>query len=108
MKVETKIFTIYHKDYKSLSELSLAMEIPMSQINQVLEGSSQIGRAFIIGGHKAFPDLNFGDLFYLTDEAPHEPEARADGAAGCAPGKPARTSKTADPCQTIRRRANAK
>lgn len=73
MKVETMIFSFYHKDYKSLIELSLAMEVPMSHINQVMEGSGQIGHAFITGAHKAFPDRNIGDMFYLTNETLHEP-----------------------------------
>lgn len=108
MKVETKIFTTYHKNYKSLIELSLAMEVTMSHINQVLEGSRQIGHAFIAGAHKAFPDRNLGDLFYLTDETLHEPEAGADVGAGGAPGKPAGIPKTADLFRTIRRQADAK
>ncbi len=70
MEVETIIFTIYHKDYESLAELSLAMEVPLSHINQVMEGSDKIGHAFITGAHKAFPDRKLGDLFYLKEETP--------------------------------------
>lgn len=87
MKIETIIFSFYRQDFKSLIELSQAMEVPTSHINQVMEGSAQIGHAFITGAYKAFPNCNFGDLFYLTDETLLEP---------------------APTFQTIRRQANAK
>ncbi len=70
MKLKTKIFTLYREEYRNLAELSRAMEIPESHINQVMEGSGQIGQAFITGVHKAFPDRNLCGMFFLVSEIP--------------------------------------
>ena len=68
MIVKTRLFELYHKDYKSLSELAQAMGISVSQIYRVREGKRSINQKFIIGAIKAFPGHKFDDLFYLFPE----------------------------------------
>lgn len=65
MIVGTRIFEIYTKEYRSLSELAQAMGISISQIYRVREGKRGINQKFIVGGIKAFPGHNLDDLFYL-------------------------------------------
>ena len=52
--------------YKNLSELAQAMEIPVSQIYRVRQGKCSINQKLIIGAIKAFPEYDIGDLFYFT------------------------------------------
>ena len=70
MLLKTKVFDLYSRNYKSLSELAEAMEISVSQVYRVLEGKRNINRKFIIGAMKAFPGYKFDDLFYFVSEVP--------------------------------------
>jgi hypothetical protein len=70
MLLKTKVFDLYHRNYRSLSELAEAMEISVSQVYRVLEGKRNINRKFIIGAMKAFPGYKFDDLFYFVPEVP--------------------------------------
>jgi len=70
MLLKTRVFDLYTKRYRNLSELAKAMEISVSQIYRVLEGKRNINRKFIIGAIKAFPGYKFDDLFYFVPETP--------------------------------------
>jgi transcriptional regulator with XRE-family HTH domain len=72
MVLMTRIFTLYVRYYKNLSELAGAMGISVSQVYRVLEGKRNINRKFIIGAMKAFPGYKFDDLFYF-DFVPEVP-----------------------------------
>jgi len=65
MILKTRVFSLYVRDYKNLSELAGAMGISISQVYRVLEGKRNINRKFIIGAMKAFPGCKFDDLFYF-------------------------------------------
>ncbi len=78
--VKTKIFELYARKYKNLSELAQAMGISVSQIYRVREGKRNINQKFLIGAISAFPGHKLDDLFYLTPEMPtvtnsHQPSA---------------------------------
>ncbi len=68
MRVETRVFKIYDREYKNLIELAQAMGISVSQLYRVREGTRCINHKFIIGAKKAFPEYNLGDLFYLAPQ----------------------------------------
>lgn len=68
MLLKTRVFDLYPRSYKNLSELAGAMEISVSQVYRVLEGKRNINRKFIIGAIKAFPGQKFDDLFYFESE----------------------------------------
>ena len=68
MILKTRVFTLYPKNYRNLSELAHAMGISVSQVYRVLGGKRNINRKFIIGALKAFPGYGFDDLFYFTSE----------------------------------------
>jgi len=70
MILKTRVFNLYTKNYRNLSELAGAMEISVSQVYRVLEGKRNINRKFIIGAIKAFPGYKFDDLFYFVPEVP--------------------------------------
>jgi len=70
MILKTRVFHLYVRYYKNLSELAKAMEISVSQVYRVLEGKRNINRKFIIGAMKAFPGYKFDDLFYFVSEVP--------------------------------------
>jgi len=70
MVLKTRVFNLYARNYKNLSELAGAMEISVSQVYRVLEGKRNINRKFIIGAMKAFPGYKFDDLFYFVPEVP--------------------------------------
>ncbi len=70
MILKTKVFNLYVNNYRNLSELAEAMEISVSQVYRVLEGTRNINRKFIIGAMKAFPGYKFDDLFYFVPEVP--------------------------------------
>jgi len=70
MLLKTRVFDLYHRNYKSLSELAEAMGISVSQVYRVLEGKRNINRKFIIGAMQAFPGYKFDDLFYFVPEVP--------------------------------------
>lgn len=66
--VRTRIFEFCHKEYRNLSELAQAMEISVSQIYRVREGTRHINEKFIVGAIMAFPNHKLDDLFYLAPE----------------------------------------
>jgi len=68
MLLKTRVFDLYSRKYKNLSELAGAMDISVSQVYRVLEGKRHINRVFIIGAIKAFPGYKFDDLFYFEPE----------------------------------------
>ena len=68
MIVKTRIFELYNREYKNLSELAQAMGISVSQIYRVREGKRHINKKFIVGAITAFPNYKPDDLFYLAPE----------------------------------------
>jgi transcriptional regulator with XRE-family HTH domain len=70
MILKTRVFNLYVRNYRNLSELAGAMGISVSQVYRVLEGKRNINRKFIIGAMKAFSGYKFDDLFYFVPEAP--------------------------------------
>jgi len=68
MELETKIFELYYKKYRNLSDLAQAMGISSSQIYRVREGKRPIHQKFIIGAIKAFPGYKLNDLFCVARE----------------------------------------
>ena len=78
MVLKTKVFDLYAKRYRNLSELAEAMGISIDQVYRVLRGKRSISRKFIIGALKAFPRYKFEDLFYFTPE-PMKPKVWYDG-----------------------------
>ena len=76
MRVETRIFKFYDREYKNLIELAQAMGISVSQLYRVREGTRCINHKFIIGAKKAFPEYNLVDLFYLVPEPSYMPGAK--------------------------------
>ena len=70
MLLKTRVFNLYVRNYRNLSELAGAMEISVSQVYRVLEGKRNINRKFIIGAMKAFPGCKFDDLFYFVPQTP--------------------------------------
>ena len=70
MMVRTRIFEFCYTEYKNLSELAQAMEISVSQIYRVREGTRHINEKFIVGAIMAFPNHKLDDLFYLVPESP--------------------------------------
>jgi transcriptional regulator with XRE-family HTH domain len=72
MILKTRVFSLYVRSYRNLTELAGAMGISVSQVYRVLEGKRNINRKFIIGAMKAFPGYKFDDLFYF-DFIPQAP-----------------------------------
>jgi len=70
MILKTRVFDLYTRNYRNLSELARAMDISVSQVYRVLEGKRNINRKFIIGAVRAFPGYKFDDLFYFVPEVP--------------------------------------
>ena len=66
MLLKTQVFELCNSKYKNLSELAQTMGISMSQIYSVQQGKCGIGKKFIIGAIKAFPEYGLGDLFYFA------------------------------------------
>lgn len=78
MKLETRIFEFYGKEYRDLPELANAMGVPISHLYQVREGTCHINDEFIIGAKKAFPNYELGDLFYLVPAASYLSSAKVE------------------------------
>ena len=68
MELKTRIFEPSYNRYPNPTELAHAMGVSHSLIYRVLRGKRPIGRAFIIGAKKAFPEYEVGDLFYYAPE----------------------------------------
>lgn len=68
MILKTRVFDLYTRNYRNLSELARAMDISVSQVYRVLEGKRNINRKFIIGAVRAFPGYKFDDLFYFVPQ----------------------------------------
>jgi len=66
MRLETKVFELYYKKYRNLSDLAQAMGISVSQIYRVRGGKRPVSQKFIIGAIRAFPRYKFNDLFYVA------------------------------------------
>ena len=79
MILKTRVFDLYTRNYRNLSELARAMDISVSQVYRVLEGKRNINRKFIIGAVRAFPGYKFDDLFYLDSTTPLPARNRAAG-----------------------------
>ena len=65
MIIKTRVFELYHREYKNLSELARAMDISVSQLYRVRKGKRRINEKFIIGVIRAFPNLKLDELIYL-------------------------------------------
>ena len=70
MIVKTRVFELSNGSYGNLSELARAMEISVSQVYRVREGTRNINQKFITGAIKAFPGRKLDDLFYLVSQLP--------------------------------------
>jgi len=68
LKLNTRLFELYKGRYGSLPKLAQAMGVSHHLIYRVRDGKRGIGRRFIIGAIKAFPEYNLGDLFYVDSE----------------------------------------
>jgi len=66
MLLKTHIFELRNSKCNNLSELAQVMGISVSQIYSVRQGKCGIGKKFIIGAIKAFPEYGLGDLFYFA------------------------------------------
>ncbi len=69
MKLETKVFELYHGKYTNLSEVAQAMGISVSQVYRVRQGKRHINVKFIVGTIKAFPEYGLSSLFHFVPEA---------------------------------------
>ncbi len=63
MKLETKVFELYHGKYTNLSDLAQAMEISANQVYRVRQGKRHVNEKFIIGTMRAFPEYGLSNLF---------------------------------------------
>ena len=70
MRVKTRIFELYDRNYQSLPKVANAMGISVSQIYRVRNGKRNINQKFVVGALKAFPGYKFDDLFYLSPKVP--------------------------------------
>ena len=68
LKLRTRVFELYNRDYSSLVVLAQAMGISISQIYRVRYGKRNINEKFIIGAIKAFPGHKLDDLFYVVPD----------------------------------------
>jgi hypothetical protein len=82
MLLRTRVFDLCPGRYRNLSELAQAMEISVSQVYRVQEGTRNINCKFIIGAIKAFPGHSFDDLFYFVPEMPVGKDSRAAAVRG--------------------------
>jgi len=67
--MKTRVYQLYPRYYKNLSELAQAMAISVSQIYRVRRGKRNINQKFITGALQAFPEYKFDDLFCFTPES---------------------------------------
>ena len=67
LKLNTRLFELYKGRYGSLPKLARVMGVSHNLIYKVKQGKRGIGRRFIIGATKAFPEYNLGDLFYVNE-----------------------------------------
>jgi len=65
MILRTRIFGMYKRDYKNITELAKAMGVSTGYVYKVREGKRGINHQFIIGTVKAFPGYKLDDLFYV-------------------------------------------
>lgn len=72
LQLRTRVFELCDRQNKSLPKLAQAMKIPVSQVNQVYQGSGSVNQKFIIGAIQAFPNHEFGDLFYFDKLPSHQ------------------------------------
>lgn len=66
MKLQTRVFELYHGNYSNLPNLARAMGISVAQIYRVRQGKRHINGKFIIGAKRAFPGYKLDDLFYVV------------------------------------------
>jgi len=78
MLVKTKVFELCDSKYNNLSELAEAMEISVSQVYRVREGTRNINQKFIVGAIKAFPEHKFDDLFYFASESAAKEQPKSE------------------------------
>ena len=67
MIIRTKVFELYDRKYRNLSELASGMRISVSQIYRVRQGERYINGKFIMGAIQAFPEHKFDELFYFIE-----------------------------------------
>ena len=68
MLLQTNIFNLCDDNYKDLSKLAKAMEIPEKQVCRTREQKRQINQQFIAGAIKAFPTYHLDELFYFAPD----------------------------------------
>jgi len=68
LKLKTRVFEFYNKEYSNLAEVAQAMGISNSQIYRVRDGRRTINEKFIIGAVKAFPGYRLDELFYVVPD----------------------------------------
>ena len=68
LKLKTRVFELYNKEYSNLAEVAQAMGISNSQIYRVRDGRRTINEKFIIGALKAFPGYRLDELFYAAPD----------------------------------------
>ena len=66
MILKTRVFDLYTRNYRNLSELAQAMEMSVSQVYRVKQGKRGVNQAFIVGALTAFPEYKFDDLFFVA------------------------------------------
>lgn len=68
--LKTRLFKLYPRYYRNLSQLAHAMGISVSEVSRVRSGKRNINQKFIIGALNAFPQFSFDELFYLAPGSP--------------------------------------
>lgn len=71
LKLETRVFNIYHERYGNLTEMARAMGISVSQVYRVRQGKRPVSEKFITGTVKAFPEYRLDDLFCVVPDGRH-------------------------------------
>ena len=70
MCLRTRVFELYPREYRNLSQLAFAMGISVSEVSRVRGGKRNINQKFITGALRAFPQFSFDELFYLAQDLP--------------------------------------
>ena len=68
MKLNTRVFELYNRKYRNMTELAQTMGISQDLIYRVRKGERGINQKFIIGAMKAFPGYKLDDLFYVSED----------------------------------------
>ncbi|MBI2328378.1 MAG: helix-turn-helix transcriptional regulator [Chloroflexi bacterium] len=66
MKLETRVFDLYHGRYSNLTDMARAMGISVSQVYRVRQGKRTISEKFVTGTKRAFPEYRLDDLSHVV------------------------------------------